>query len=298
MLRWCKNPTLKTQLDDTVSLPRKLMTTDPLLLTSCQSPVSDPLWRGLAGYLTTRLDYPVMFVAELPWEERLQALADGRIHAGWVCGAYYVSHPQADWGLLAAPVLDASRYQHRPVYFSDMVVRRDHPATDFESLRGARLAINEPGSWSGYHVLRYQLARLCEPPGFFGGVVVSGGHQESLEWVLRGRADTAAIDSTVMDTLSVDRHALVHRLKVVTSLGPAPMPPWVVQRSLDTGLRERLQGLLLNMHHDPEGAAILAAHGMAFFAPVEEVDYRAMRSMLELAGTVALPLEAEERFSE
>jgi len=272
------------------------MTVEPLLLTSCQAAVSDPLWRGLAGYLTNRLGRPVSFVAELPWEDRLTQLGDGRIHAGWVCGAYYVGKTDADevdWELLAAPVPDETRYQHRPVYFSDMVVRRDHPATDFEGLRGSRLAINEPGSWSGYHALRYQLARFCEHPGFFSTVMASGAHQQSLEWILRGRADTAAIDSTVMDALTRQNHALVHRLRVVTSIGPTPMPPWVAQRGLEPDLRARLRELLLGMHEDPEGAAILAAHGMAFFAPVGDDDYRPLRSMLELAATVDLPVQPE-----
>lgn len=276
------------------------MTPEPLLLTSCQSPVADPLWRGLAGYLTVRMEQPVNFVGDIPWEERLERLVDGSIHAGWVCGAYYVKKTDAsevDWELLAAPVLDEPRYQHRPVYFSDMVVRRDHAATDFEGLRGSRLVVNEPGSWSGYHILRYQMARLCERPGFFAEVTASGGHQQSLEWVLRGRADTAAIDSTVMDMLTRSKHSLVHRLRLVSTLGPAPMPPWVIQRSVDPGLRERLRRLLLGMHGDPEGAAILAAHGMSCLAPVAEDDYRAMRSMLELADTMELPIGDGESFS-
>jgi len=271
------------------------MTAEPLLLTSCQAAVSDPLWRGLAGYLNSRLEQPVSFVVDLPWKERLAQLADGRLHAGWICGGYYVAmteRAEADWVLLAAPVPDELRYQHQPVYFADVVVRRDHPATDFTGLRGSRLAINEPGSWSGYHALRYQLARLCESPGFFSGVVVSGGHQQSLEWVLRGRAETAAIDSTVMDALIRENHALVHRLRVLSSIGPAPMPPWVVQRRLAPELRRDLRGLLLGMHEDPEGAAILAAHGMARFARMEDHDYRPLRSMLELAATVSLPAPA------
>jgi phosphonate transport system substrate-binding protein len=88
-------------------------------------------------------------------------------------------------------------YKDRPVYFSDVVVRRDSKFHTFADLRGASWAYNEPGSHSGYNVVGYHLATLGEGSGYFGQVVESGAHQVSLQMILDGRIDASAIDSLV-----------------------------------------------------------------------------------------------------
>ena len=60
----------------------------------------------------------------------LDEFANGQAHIGFVCGLpYYLAargdDPPAE--LLAAPVLYPKRYQGKPCYFSDIVVRRDNP---------------------------------------------------------------------------------------------------------------------------------------------------------------------------
>jgi len=87
---------------------------------------------------------------------------------------------------LAAPVLQGPRYQGRPVYFSDVIVRRDSPLRSFADLRGASWSYNDPDSHSGYNLTRYELARRGEARGYFGTVVSAGWHQESIRWVAEG----------------------------------------------------------------------------------------------------------------
>ena len=100
----------------------------------------------------------------------------------------------------------ARRYQDRPVYFSDVVVRRDRAHFEsFVDLRGASWAYNEPRSHSGFNVVRAYLAESGHLDDFFGAVVESGAHSESLEMVLSGRVDGAAIDSTVLEWLTAQR---------------------------------------------------------------------------------------------
>jgi ABC-type nitrate/sulfonate/bicarbonate transport system substrate-binding protein len=56
--------------------------------------------------------------------------------------------------LLAAPLPAGARYGGKPIYFSDVVVRRDSPYQTFADLRGVTWGYNEPGSQSGYNVVR------------------------------------------------------------------------------------------------------------------------------------------------
>lgn len=262
---------------------------DVLCLTSCQAPNADETVRAMAGYLAQRLQMPTEFVADIPWQERERRLDAGEVHMGWICGLPYVrkaDRPRPTLELLAAPVMSGQRYEGRPVYFSDVVVRRDSPFRSFADLRGAAWAYNEPGSHSGYNVVRYHLATLGEYEGYFGRVVQSGAHQISLRLILRGEVDASAIDSTVLETELRRFPHIGQQIRIIATLGPSPIPPWTVQRSLPPAFRERLRHALLTMHEDAGGRAILAEAEIARFTAVTDRDYDPIREMARLAERV------------
>src|SRR5205823_6543754 len=115
--------------------------------------------RTLADYLARRIGRQMRVLNDLPWQECEQKLYDGQADLGVVCGLQYVC--SVDRGdvpgieLLAASVMRGPRYLNRPVYFSEVVVRQDHPARSLAALRGATWAYNEPTSHSGYAITRY-----------------------------------------------------------------------------------------------------------------------------------------------
>ncbi len=220
------------------------------------------------------------FVEDIAWEERLSQIEAGGIDMGWVCGAYYVHmvarlEPAVE--LLAAPVMAGERYGGRPIYFSDVVVRAGSTFASFADLRGARWAINEPGSHSGYGVVAWHLARLGETWGLFGNVIASGAHQRSLEMILRNEVDAAAIDSTVLETELRARPHLASQIRIIAALGPSPIPPVVVQRRLPLALRRALRQSFATMHDDPTGRAILDEAHIAHFTLIEDADYDPLR---------------------
>ena len=68
---------------------------------------------------------------------------------------------------LAAPVLRGERYHKKPIYFSDVVVRRDSLYTSFGDLRRCVWAYNEYVSHSGYNLVCYSLLERGEALPFF-----------------------------------------------------------------------------------------------------------------------------------
>lgn len=258
-----------------------------LTLTMCQAPNAEPACRALAHHLGRRLGQQVRFVGDIPWAQRLAGLESGEIDIGWVCGAYYVDlaeRPQAGIELLAAPVMLGERYRDRPIYFSDVVVAAASPYRSFADLRGARWAFNEPGSHSGYGVVRYHLASLGQPWGYFASVLASGAHQRSLAMILSGEVDASAIDSTVLETELRQQSDLAARIRVIATLGPSPIPPWLIQRRLPPALRRQIRELFVTMHDDPDGRLLLSAAQMARFAAVSDRDYDEIRRMRSLAN--------------
>jgi phosphonate transport system substrate-binding protein len=264
---------------------------ETLKVASLMAENADFVVAGIVRYLDDRLGAGAKLVADRPWQERQEMLDAGRVHAAWICGLPYVQRadqPDSRIELLAAPVMRGERYQDRPIYFSDVVVRRDSEFRSFADVRGGSWAYNEPGSHSGYNVVRYHLATMGETWDYFDRVVESGAHQTSLRMILEGEIDASAIDSTVLELELEKDPAISSKIRVVETLGPSPIPPWVILRSLPERRRETVRELLIGMDEDDEGRAILAEGPVARFAYVEDSDYDPIRRMAREAAVVSL----------
>jgi ABC-type phosphate/phosphonate transport system substrate-binding protein len=258
-----------------------------VLFASLAADNAEPFYRGLVQYLSAALGTPVRLLDRAPWREREYALHRGQAQLGVVCGLQYVRAEHA-LSLLVAPVMRGRRYGGRPIYFSDVVVRRDAAANSFDELKGARFVVNEPTSQSGYGIVRYALAQRGYDGSFFGAVIESGAHQRSLELILNGKADAAAIDSTVLETELRVRPPLAEKLRVVATLGPSPSPPLVASRLTTATLQAEVVNALMRMPQDPSGTEVLAKARVAGFAPVADTDYEPIREMARLAERVRL----------
>lgn len=245
----------------------------------------------MAGYVGERLGIGVEFVGGIPWQQRLREFDAGRIHVCWMCGLPYVwraDRPEPSLELLGALVTVGPRYADRPVYFSDVAVRRESLWSSFAELEGTTWAYNEETSHSGYNATRHRLAEMGRHRGFFREVVAAGSHEASLRLLLDGQVDATAIDSTVLDLLGRQDPSLARRLRIVESLGPSPSPPWVIARAVPHDLRAAISDALLGMSGDPMGRTILASGMASRFAAVTDADYDPIRRVAQEAERVEL----------
>jgi phosphonate transport system substrate-binding protein len=107
--------------------------------------------------------------------------------------------------------------------------------------------------------------------------------------VVGGRADVTAIDSTVLEYELTNRPALAHKVRVIETLGPGPIPPWVISLQLPRELRWQLRKLILNMHIDQQGQAALARGQLSRFVAAADNDYQIIRDVSQAALPVAQP---------
>jgi len=254
-----------------------------LRFSTCQAPIAEPFCQALAAFIGERLSTPSEFLDDMPWQERYRLLERGEIQVCWICGLPYVRKNNVE--LLAAPVMRDPRYGGKPVYYSDVVVRADSRFRSFEELRGARWSYNEPGSHSGYNVTRYHLAKNGLGESYFGSLIQSGSHQNSLRMLLEGAIDATAIDSTVLEMVLAGDASLNERIRTITVFGPSPAPPWVVHPSVPNAVKRALLDAFLSMDKDPRGQRILKGVGMLRFAAVSDRDYDPIREMERIANS-------------
>jgi len=254
----------------------------PLRLLSYLAPsIPEGLFELVAEAIASRAGRPVI----VDFETRVSGpvpetdpFASGRADAAFVCGPSY--------GLLrsagapveivpAAAVFDDPRNGGRPVYFSDVVVPRHHPARTLEELRGAVWTYNDRQSLSGWHRMLWRLEELGlgTPGDFFSRLVGSGAHLRSIELVSRGEADVSAVDSNALLLERRRNPDLDRRLRVLESWGPSAIQPVLVRSSLDPALKASIADALLALHRDAAMASRLAAFGVLRFAKVNEAAY-------------------------
>lgn len=262
-----------------------------LQFTTCQARNTHAVTAAIANYLAEQLNLETQFIIDPPWDECLQNVLAGRIQIGWMCGYPYVretAKPNPAIELLALPIMAGARYQNQPVYFSDVVVRRDSPFEKFADLHGATWAYNEVGSQSGYHIVRYKLAQIGQNGDFFAKVMASGAHLNSLQMVLAGEVDASAIDSTVLAMALHEDPTLAAQIRIIEALGPSPIPPWVIHKSVPAPLRQSIRQALMQLPHTPAGREILSLGEMVGFETAVDAHYDRLRQMLAAAEHVQL----------
>lgn len=261
----------------------------PLQITSSMSEVADPFCRNLVNYITKKLGQDCKFVDHVPGPERLELFKSGEIDMGWICGVEYTKWRSANKDsslspeieLLAAPIMIGDRYQEKPVYFSDVVVKKDAPFNSFSDLRNCKWAFNEPVSYSGHLTVLAHLFDIGETAQFFNAMIESGAHTQSFKMVLEGTADAAAIDSTALDQILLENPQLQDKFRVIESLGPSPVPPWVISLRIQKEIRDTLKDILSKMHEDSQGQTILQEGGFSRFTLVDDKDYDPIKDVIQ-----------------
>jgi phosphonate transport system substrate-binding protein len=245
-----------------------------------------PVYAFIARYVQHRLGISTELVVGSSYE-RLSEQAE----VSFLCGLAYVELRRLGEPIepLAAPLLRGERYGSRPVYFSDVIVRRDSPFRSFADLRGCAWAYNEPYSHSGPGITCHRLIELGETQDYFGQVIQTGWHQQSIRLVQAGEVDASAVDSHVLALARRDHPELDVGLRVIDSLGPSTIQPVVVASWLAEGLKADLRSILLAMTVDPAGQTVLADRLIERFVTIADEDYDDLRRMRAACVAAGLP---------
>lgn len=219
-----------------------------------------------AAGVPTAVDFETRISGPLEGDD--DPFADGRADIGFVCApSFRWLRARSAVELLPLPVPLDARAGGRPVYFADVVVRASSAARELDDLRGGTWSYNDRNSKSGW----FSMLERTGGQAFFRQLVHSGSHLRSLDLVLSGEVDAAAIDSNTL-RLQMQKNAAVRdQLRVIESWGPFPIQPVIIRSGVEEETKGRVAEALFAMHE--QRAAELAAFGIERFAPGDERVY-------------------------
>jgi phosphonate transport system substrate-binding protein len=153
-----------------------------------------------------------------------------------------------------------------PEYRTLLLTQFDSGITQLRDLLGKMIALEDPGSTSGYFLPRAFLIRegfkvvqkssLSEPVSSqeIGYVSSHGSEKNIINWVLLGRVSAGPLNSSDFDSLGKKTK---RKFSVLAETEKLPHNLLSVRRDLDPALVQRLKKIVLTMHQDSAGQKAL-----------------------------------------
>jgi phosphonate transport system substrate-binding protein len=233
-------------------------------------------YRQILEYIGARLDKDTELIQRKTYGEVNELLGQGECDLAFICsGPYATGKEKYDLELLAVPQVRGS-----PFYHSYLIVNKDSPFLRLEDLRGRIFAFTDPDSNTGKLVPTYWLMQVKErPETFFGEIVYTYSHDNSILAVSRGLVDGAAVHGLIWEYYHRKHPALTASTRIIKKSEPFGAPPVVASKHLPGDLKERISQLLFSMHQDPEGQIILEGLLIDKLIPPREEWYESIRGM-------------------
>ncbi|QGZ34471.1 phosphonate ABC transporter substrate-binding protein [Stappia indica] len=246
----------------------------------------------LRAYVQDLLGVETKIFTPADYDGVIQGLLGGSIDLAWLgASAYaktYLTNPEAVDVVLVKTNLDGS-FSYHSIGFA----RKDSGIASLEDMKGKKFGFGDPNSTSGYLIpsieIPQQTGASMENGAYFGEVVFTGGHEQTIVAVKNGDVDGGVtwadgqgewIDGynsgalrKAVDAGLVDMNDLVE----IWRSKPIPEGPIVLRRALPADVKEKVTALLKDMHgKDPECAYNVAAGETAGFAPITHDAYESI----------------------
>ncbi|MBC7802480.1 MAG: PhnD/SsuA/transferrin family substrate-binding protein [Candidatus Parcubacteria bacterium] len=249
------------------------------------TPQAKAAWKTVLAWVLARarlqwtlMDYDAPAPLSVLW-------ARDDLGATMMCGLPYSQRmPPAQ--VIASPVPSPGRYENRPVYFTDIVVRADAPYRTLEDTFGGTVGYTLEDSMSGYVAFRRFLRSYRSARGTMlyrkavGGLVNA---RQVIEAVAAGRVDVGPLDSYYFDLMRRSDPEFAAGVRVLATTDAAPIPPLVATGALGEGELGRLRSALLDVEKAPELELERDLLLLKRFAVPPDAHYRAFDRILEEA---------------
>ncbi len=238
----------------------------------------------LKTYTEEALGVPVKLFAPADYNGVIQGLLGGTIDMAWLgasgYAATYLGDPDAVEPVLVKANLDGSY-----VYYSIGFARADSGISSLDDMAGKKFGFGDPNSTSGYLIPSVEIPQATghtmDNGDFFGEVVFTGGHEQTIVAVNNGDVDggvtwadgqgawedgfnSGALRKAV-DAGLIDMNDLVE----IWRSKPIPEGPVVLRQALPDDVKATMTALVEGMYEkDPECTYNIAAGETSGFVPI------------------------------
>ncbi len=211
-------------------------------------------YQDFIHYLTAKIGRKVCLKQRKTYREVNDLLSAGSVECGFICtGAFVHTDPKNEFPMIAVPVI-----QGKETYQSYIIVARKSPYTSIKDLEGKVFAYTDDLSNTGALYPRYLIGKMgVEDEEFFAYSFYTHSHDKSIQAVVLGIADGAAVDSLVYRFLQKRRDPIILKTRVIQRSPDFGIPPIVASPKTKPLFRQKMREVLLAMDRDPAGRKIL-----------------------------------------
>jgi len=235
------------------------------------------LIKQFTRFIANESGYPLHVVYVNTYSQLSRRLHNDPYAIGWTSGTPYVQDYQS-YGqqLIAVPL-----YHDKPTYHSVILTRHDQTEKTLADFKGKVLAYSDPRSNSGFLSPKFALHQQgINIKQHFRLLINAGNHEGSIESLLSGIADVAAIDEYVWEAYyKADPNALT-LLREVERMGPYPFTPIVAGNKVSNTNIEKILLALNTMHNSEEGEKILLEFSLDGFVGKQPMFFQPIKDML------------------
>lgn len=239
----------------------------------------------LREYLSEEMGQSVYFKLLDNYEHIFSEILDNQIDGGfWGSMNGAIAQIRGGIEMLVRPVwLDDSS-----TYCGYIYTREGSGITaDPASWRGRSIAFVNKATTAGflYPMSRLRQAGFTEDPAdFFGRAVFSGSHDASILAVYQGEVDMGASKNTIFGEYVANHPEVGEELVILSASAQVPSNGLGVRPTLPAETKTRLRDVLLKMHENERGRAVLENFGARRFVRTSVADYQPVMEMADQAG--------------
>lgn len=236
---------------------------------------SDPSYshyRELTDYIANKVGRKTVFVSGLSYSQVDNLFLKGQIDIGFLCNTHYGRRGNiVGFQPIVAPIITG---YNKPKFKIYIIVHKDSNVRSIDDLKGTAVDLSDPLSTTTIWTASMLLKKNAAISSYFGKTIYSGSHEMTVELVANKLVDAGVIDGFIWDYLDHVRSENSAKTKIIYKSEDFTTPPVVVSGSIDQGLKQEIQRLLLTMHQDAKGREILKKLRIDEFVEVNADSYR------------------------
>jgi len=233
-------------------------------------------YQPIMNYLTSETPFQFELKLSNSYEETILQLDQGEVQVAFL-GTYIYLKARKNYALRC--ILKPLNSHFEPYFHSVIVTRSDSPYKTIADIKGKRLALPSPLSFSGNWLLRYEFKKyglkICD----LDSVHYFDFHHTVIYQVLRRNFDVGVVKDRVA-------HEFINKgIRFLASSEPIPGSPIVIKANLDSSITNVIQTALLKIDvHKPEYQELVKNWDPEFaygFTVANDEDYDHVSSIIE-----------------